>query len=242
MIRSWFEKKHDGDSSASAGPKIPRHSGAWSTLRAVQAETTDVLLNGTLPPQALTVTALPSPTTAAVFSINPLTFIDGPYLDPFTNGVQAVPSAVSGAISITLSFAAWSASVAYAAGDYVTSSSVNYISLRDQNFNNTPASSPTFWEAVSGSSAIGANGFQGTDIGRVVRFLSEPAAWVAGTTYSSSATVSYNPSGVPGASTYWQSIANSNTGNPPGNRKRRNASQTSKNGSRNLTNRWTSPQ
>jgi hypothetical protein len=37
LIRSWFDKKHESDSSASAqgpsGPKTQRHSGGWSTLR-----------------------------------------------------------------------------------------------------------------------------------------------------------------------------------------------------------------
>ena len=43
MIRSWFEKKHESDSSAPAsgpsGPKVPRHSGGWAMLRKrLQAE------------------------------------------------------------------------------------------------------------------------------------------------------------------------------------------------------------
>jgi hypothetical protein len=43
VIRSWFEKKHDGNPSASTqgvtGPKYPRHSGGWSMLRKrLQAE------------------------------------------------------------------------------------------------------------------------------------------------------------------------------------------------------------
>ncbi len=43
MIRSWFEKKHDGNPSSSAsgptGPRVPRHSGAWAALRKrLQAE------------------------------------------------------------------------------------------------------------------------------------------------------------------------------------------------------------
>jgi len=37
VIRSWFDKKLDGNSSASApglaGPKVPRHSGGWAALR-----------------------------------------------------------------------------------------------------------------------------------------------------------------------------------------------------------------
>lgn len=37
MVRLWFDKKQDGGSAASAqglsGPRVPRHSGAWSVLR-----------------------------------------------------------------------------------------------------------------------------------------------------------------------------------------------------------------
>lgn len=35
MIRNWFDKKLEGSGTAPAlaGPKMPRHSGAWSTLR-----------------------------------------------------------------------------------------------------------------------------------------------------------------------------------------------------------------
>jgi hypothetical protein len=37
LIRSWFEKKNESDSSTSApgpsGPKMPRHSGGWAVMR-----------------------------------------------------------------------------------------------------------------------------------------------------------------------------------------------------------------
>ena len=189
-------------------------AGSWSSVRAVQAETTDVLLHGSFPPQLLTVKSLPTTTAAATFAINPATFIDGPYLDPFTNGVQAVPSALLGAVTITLQFPTWSASVAYEAGTYITSSGINYLCIAS-NINQTPASNPSYWTATSGASAIQPNGFQATDIGRLVRLFSEPLAWAIGTAYTAGNTVSYNPLGQPGATTYWQSLS-SNTGKAPG--------------------------
>jgi hypothetical protein len=195
--------------------------GSWSSVRPVQAETTDILLSAGNAPQALTVATMPATGVNAQFAIAPCTFNDGPYLDPFVNGVQATPSATKGVISITLSFPAYDSGRAYAVGAFVTSASVNYISLIDQNVGNTPASSPSFWAATSANAAINnGQGFLGTDIGRLVRLFSEPAAWAVGTAYSASTAaapviVSYNPSGVPGATTYWQA-AQGSTGKVPG--------------------------
>lgn len=191
--------------------------GSWSRLRAVQAETTDILLNGTNPPQALTVTSLPTETQSPVFELNPAIFNDGPYLDPFTNGVQATPSAVSGIISLTLSFPIYETAKAYAAGAFITSGAGQcYVSLVDHNVGNSPGISPTFWGLTSVGAAINdGKGFLGTDVGRLVRLLSEPVNWDKGATYSSNDKVSYNPSGAPGAATYWQAQA-TNTGFPPG--------------------------
>jgi hypothetical protein len=48
---------------------------------------------------------------------------------------------------------AWSSSTTYAQGDQVTSGNILYISLQANNLNNSPATSPTFWETVgSGTS------------------------------------------------------------------------------------------
>lgn len=191
-------------------------AGAWQSVRSVQAETTQILLCPGLPAQALTVSTLPSAQASAQFSIAAVTFNDGPYLDPFTNGVQAAPSGLSGIINLTLAFPAYSATVAYPKGAFVTASSINYVSLTDQNAGNTPASSPTFWATTSAGAAIGPNGFLGTDVGRLVRLFSEPPLWSPTATYVVGSVVSYNPSGQPGASTYWSSLVGSNTGNIPG--------------------------
>ena len=90
--------------------------------------------------------------------------------------------------------------------------------MQDQNVNNTPASSPLFWAATTsiGAAINNGAGLSNTDIGRLVRFFSEPALWAAATTYATGNVVSYNPSGVPGAETYWSALTSSNTGNIPG--------------------------
>jgi hypothetical protein len=195
----------------------PYTNGSWSDVRAVQAETTGFLLSPDAAPQALTVETMPADGVDAQFDLSPAVLLDGPYLDPFTNGVQATPTATSGIISLQLSFPAYSSTKAYKAGDFVTSVGVNYVSIVDQNVNNTPAASPTKWTATSASAAINdGQGFLGTDVGRLVRLLSEPPAWSAATTYAATNKVSYNPSGEPGAATYWQSLTSSNTGNAPG--------------------------
>jgi hypothetical protein len=191
-------------------------AGAWSAVRAVQAETTDILLNGSLAPQALTVTTLPTLSSSAVFAINPAIFNDGPYLDPFINGVQATPNAVSGSVTLTLGFAAYVATQAYAKDAFVTSVNINYKSLIDNNVGNTPAGAPTAWAVSTASAAINdGKGFLGTDVGRLVRLFSEPAPWLAATGYVTGNIVAYNPTGTPGATTYWTALA-ATTGNIPG--------------------------
>jgi len=188
----------------------------WENLRVIQAETTGIFLAPASAPQVLTATIYPYVNFKPSFALSPAVFLDGPYLDPFTNGAQATPSAAKGIITLTVSFSAYDASKAYKLGDFVTSAGVNYKSLIDQNVGNTPVSSPTAWQATSAGAAINnGQGFLGTDVGRLVRLLSEPAPWVAATAYTTGNVVSYNPSGDPGATTYWQAIA-ATTGHAPG--------------------------
>lgn len=153
---------------------------AWPTIRAVQTNEQAVLFNQAFKPYVVKINSLPTNTTDAVVSIDAAVFQDGPYLDPFTNGAQITPSGVTGVINLTLGFQAYDSTRSYAKDDYVTSSSVNYQSLVDNNLNHTPASSPSYWGAVSAGAAVGPNGFQGTDIGRMLRLYSEPPAWVTG--------------------------------------------------------------
>jgi hypothetical protein len=201
-----------------AGPlATPFIGGSWASIRAVQAETTDILLCPTVAPQALTVTTPPG--VSPSFALAPATFNDGPYLDPFTNGVQATPGSKLGIVTLQLSFPAYDAAKAYAVGSFVTSGGVNYVSLVDQNVGSAPPSAN--WATASASAAInGGKGFLGTDIGRLVRLFSEPPAWAVGTAYAASTAaapvvVSYNPTGLPGATLYYQAAAAS-TGKVPG--------------------------
>lgn len=127
----------------------PYTSGIWSTVRSVQAETEAVLLQGATAPQVLTVTALPTTSAFATFSLGAATFTDGPYLDPPTDGTTLTSSATSGTVTLT----------------------------------------------ASAITAInGGVGFQAGDVNRLVRILSEPAAWVSGTatTYAVGASVKFN--------------------------------------------------
>lgn len=196
----------------------PYTVGSWALLRLIQAETTAVIVAPNQIPQILTVTVLPSPGVDAQFSLAALVFNDGPYLDPPVNGAQITPGGTTGIITLTLGFPAYSATKAYAVGAFVVSVGVNYVSLVDQNLNNTPASSPSQWATTSAGAAINnGQGWLGTDIGRQVRLYSEPALWLVGTTYAKGNVVAYNPSGAPGASTYWTSLIGSNVGNIPGN-------------------------
>lgn len=188
-----------------------------ANLRAVQAETTMVTLCSAVPPQILTVATEPATGIQAQFSLAAAVFNDGPYLDPVTNGAQLTPNTTSGIVALTLSFPTYVSTKAYKLGDLVTSSSVNYQSLIDQNVGNTPASVPAAWLAVGANVAVnGGQGFLASDVGRLIRLLNEPTAWASGSTYTSGQVVSYNPTGVAGAATYWSSLVGSNIGNVPG--------------------------
>lgn len=177
---------------------------SWQAIRSVQAEAQTVLLNGTQP-QVLALTAPPTSISQPTFTLAPSNFIDGPYLDPFAGSICTYDVLV-GNVTLTFTFAAYSATTSYNQGDYALSSGVNYQSLVNANLNNTPASSPTFWAVVQGGNPVGPNGFTAGDIGRHIRLFSEPPPWAAGT-YAANAVVKYN-----GA--YYSSIVGSNTAIP----------------------------
>jgi hypothetical protein len=187
---------------------------SWSNLRSVQAEDSTVLMNGDQQPQILAVTAQPTASTFATFSLNPFNFLDGPYLDPI-DGSFMTPSALNGVVTMTLSTQAYDISRAYNIDDIVTSAGTTYRSLQGNNQAQTPATSPTYWEAVNPGAAIGPNGFVLTDVGRLVRMLSEPPAWSSASTYSAGNEVSY-PSTVDGVNTYWTATGSISAGVAPG--------------------------
>jgi len=188
-------------------------AGSWANLRSVQAEDRTVLLNGTKP-QILQVATPPTVTQFATFTLGASNFIDGPYLDPVAGSVMS-SSALNGVVTLTLSFAAYDSTRAYNIGDFVTSVGVGYKSLTALNQNNTPAGSPTNWVAVNGGAAVNNGlGFVASDIGRLIRLLSEPQVWAVGSTYAAKDVVAY-PDGL-GGNSYWTATGAVAVGIQPG--------------------------
>jgi hypothetical protein len=113
-------------------------------VRGVQTDLQLLLLHSAVSPAAIT--AVQGAPYASFAKTTP-TFLDGPYLNPPTDGSTLTPSAATGSITLTAS----------------AITSIN-----------------------------GGTGFQTTDVGRLVRFYSMPAAWAVGTTYSQGNRVIYN--------------------------------------------------
>lgn len=179
----------------------PYSSSAWASIKTVQAEMTSIFLQGSVKPYLLTATAAPSASSYATFTFAPQDFTDGPYLDPVT-GSWVTLSARSGLVTMTLTFQTYDSTVAYSIGDRVTYSGTAYQSITGGNQNNQPDTHAANWTAVSQGLAVGASGFQAGDIGRHVRFFSEPADWDNNHTYVGGELVKYN-------STYWISTGGS---------------------------------
>lgn len=178
----------------------------WSGVRSVQAERQAVLLSN-LQPQILTLTEDPGEVTQANFTLEPSSFKDGPYLDPFPGSI-ATPSGLKGNISLTFSFQTYDASFSYSKGDYVSDAGVNYKSLQQANLGNTPASSASFWQPCTGADQISPAGFTAGDIGRHIRLYSRPPAWAIATAYAAKDVVLFND-------VIWEALASS-TGSQPG--------------------------
>lgn len=160
----------------------------WQSVRAVQNEDDVLLLRANVPPQMLHGEKLGD--SPASFDLDPAKFIDGPYLDPFEDSYMT-PDATTGLVNFTLSNPTYDATKAYSIGDYVTSGGSSYVSLVDDNLNNTPASNPDEWQPASAGDAIALGGFSASDIGRHVRLFSEPPLWATGTTYAIGDVVSF---------------------------------------------------
>lgn len=173
------------------------NNGVWASNRIVQQQDNSYILNGATRPQILKITANPGSPSFASATLNPVFMSDGPYLDPVQNSQMTV-GGTSGNIAITVQFTPYNAGTTYAQGDYVSSVSIGYISLADVNTGNTPASSPSFWQAVplgtevTGSSWTGVPGFQSGDVGRHIRILSRPDAYDNAHTYTAGDYVLWN--------------------------------------------------
>lgn len=189
-------------------------AGLWAPLRSVQAEARTVLLNGTSRPQVLQVATQPSTTQFATFTLGPADFIDGPYLDPIA-GSQVTSTALNGVVTLTFSFTAYDSTKAYTIGDFVTLSGQGYKSLTSPNQGNQPDTHPANWTAVNGGAAVNnGSGFLASDIGRLIRLLSEPALWSAGSTYSTGNVVAYADGN--GGFSYWTATGAIAAGIQPG--------------------------
>lgn len=135
----------------------PYLNGSWVNTNTVQNETALVLLNHAYRPRVVTNTISTDGSNFAVFSIGASDFLDGPYLDPPTDGTTITASALTGSVTLTLTG--------------------------------------------------GATRFVATDVGRLVRLFSEPAAWAVGTPYTAGQQVAF-------AGEYYQAIK-ANTGKQP---------------------------
>lgn len=185
-------------------------NGIWHTLRVVQAEQTAIMLHSSVSPHALTIASEPVGAVNASFNLNEVEFQDGPYLDPVTTGAQLTPNTTNGIITLSITFADWSATTAYASGNFITFNGVNYTSLTDSNLGHQPSTSPTYWEETAATAALPPQGFTQSDIGRLVRVFSEPADYdPVSTAYVKGSVVKYN-------GTYWSGLKTLASNQTPG--------------------------
>jgi hypothetical protein len=156
----------------------------WQNLRLIQAEATAVLICGQIEPYILTVNNFPLLATPPYqFTLVPANFQDGPYLDYVQGGVANLGGGGPGVVTCTVSFNAWSSTVPYYVGYTVLYAGNAYTSLLNNNLDNTPSTSPAYWQLVSLGAQFGPNGLDSTDVGRLVRFFSQPNQWIDGTSY-----------------------------------------------------------
>lgn len=167
----------------------PYTNDKWRNVRTLQDDEHFIFLEGRTQPQEILDDA----------TLDPVLFVDGPYLDPFP-GSEITPDNLNGVVNLILSFQAYDSGKAYSKGDYVSSSGVGYKSLQDINQNHTPASSPTWWEIALPADVVNSgSGFTAADAGRHIRLYSEPPLWASSTTYSTGNVVSFNGS-------YWSAL------------------------------------
>src|ERR1700721_2692734 len=189
----------------------------WSQVRSIQSNLQSVLVRPTVPPQMVSVTNPPTNSQFAEFSFDPVVFLDGPYLDPPTTGIVMTPTLLGGNTTVSRGAQLWSSTVSYTLGALVIYNGNTYQSIIDANYAFEPDINPSEWEYASPGSTINAGqGFVQSDVGRLIRLLSEPQDWASGATYSAGAVVAYNPSGIPGNTTYWQCLSNGNNNIIPG--------------------------
>lgn len=186
----------------------------WQAVRSIQAETTAVLVNGYNAPQALTIEQEPTDAAFAEFAIADASFLDGPYLDPVA-GSWATASALSGVVTITLSFQPYDPARAYSVGEYSTYLGQGYRSIQNSNQNKQPDVWPSFWLPVNAGDPLNDGaGFTTADVGRLIRLFSQPSLWDVGATYSAGQIVTYEAAGD--AVGYYEATAEISAGTLPG--------------------------
>lgn len=184
----------------------PYTNGSWGQLRGVQNDDTVLLLHPTIQPYNIF-----APIDGGnLFTLSASQLIDGPYLDPPTDGSYLTTSGITGTITLALTYPAWSSTVTYpngsrflnksragtvstasqySAGAVVLSGGNFYVSIKDGNLNHVPPNA-TYWTQVTPGSLLG-SGFVAADIGRSVRLLAEPLDWAAATAYTAKQLVTY---------------------------------------------------
>lgn len=188
----------------------PYVNGSWAQLRGVQDESSVLLLHPSIQSQSVF-----APIDGGnLFTITPVQFIDGPYLDPPQDGSFLIPSGQSGVITLQLQYNTWTnvevysdgsryfastqkrsgyteVSTTFTDGSVATDGSGNYyVSLQDNNVNHA-LTDTTWWAPIQPYLSVGPNGFVDGDVGRSVRLFSQPANWGATTTYAAGDTVTF---------------------------------------------------
>lgn len=122
-----------------------------------------------------------------------------------------VAAHVNGTITVTAGFPAWKSDVTYEVGNYVNDSNVTYHAILQSSGVEPGVTGgwATYWEVVdSGIAVTGPGktpvGFQSSDVGRIIRFWSQPEDWDPKGIYPNGAAVIYNgsPYAAEGVSLY----------------------------------------
>lgn len=150
-----------------------------------------ILLHVNHQPRALTASLNATAVNFSTFTLGTLAFVDGPYLDP-PSGATLTPSGTANGFTVQIGYGTWSSTTAYNIGDFTSFGGGAYQSLTESNVNNQPDTHPANWQLVSAGAAVGPKGFQSGDVGRLIRLLSEPAAWAAGTNFAIGDATKYN--------------------------------------------------
>jgi hypothetical protein len=148
----------------------PYQAADLQAVNTVQDQTDLILLHGSYKPYALLSTRPEQGSDFAVFNLNPAVFLDGPYLDPPTDGTTITASGLSGSVTLTLAGgstrfaatdvgrfvrmlsepAAWANATAYAIGDQVKFNNAYYQAIK-ANTGKQPDADIVNWGVATGA-------------------------------------------------------------------------------------------